>query len=119
MRYHTEPPEVFGTSYGKDYRCDHPVYNHGTLYTIGDKGLVVIQQKYMPGMKQTWWDVIDKEYRDMIYLNKNFKEFFDKHADRPKDGLYPTVTLRQIMWGLRMKPLKKQPWETYFDHKPI
>ena len=35
------------------------------------------------------------------------------------DGLYPTVTIRQIMWALKMKPLPKQPWETVFDHTPI
>lgn len=42
------------------------------------------------------------------------------HA-RKKDshGYFPTVTVRQLMWALRMKPLKKERWETSFDHVPI
>lgn len=32
---------------------------------------------------------------------------------------FPTVTVRQLMWALRMKPLKKERWETSFDHVPI
>ena len=35
------------------------------------------------------------------------------------NGLYPTVTIRQIMWQLRMKPLPRKRWETYFDRKEI
>ena len=30
-----------------------------------------------------------------------------------------TVTVRQIMWALRMKPLKKERWETVFDRSLI
>lgn len=35
------------------------------------------------------------------------------------DGLWPTVTIRQIMWALKMKPLQKQRWETVFDRRDI
>lgn len=52
----------------------------------------------------------------MDYLNRGF---FDRRAGTGTDGLYPTVTIRQIMWALKMKPLPKQPWETVFDHTPI
>lgn len=31
----------------------------------------------------------------------------------------PTVTIRQIMWALRMKPLPKNRWETTFDRRNI
>ena len=48
-----------------------------------------------------------------------FRAFFDRRAGTGTDGLYPTVTIRQIMWALKMKPLPKQPWETVFDHTPI
>ena len=36
-----------------------------------------------------------------------------------KDGLYPTVTVRKLMWALRMKPLKKERWETVFDRGTV
>ena len=45
-----------------------------------------------------------------------------KHAHAKKKdshGYFPTVTVRQLMWALRMKPLKKERWETSFDHVPI
>jgi hypothetical protein len=35
------------------------------------------------------------------------------------DGLYPTVTVRQIMWSLKMKPIPKEKWETVFDRREI
>jgi len=31
----------------------------------------------------------------------------------------PTVTVRQIMWALKMKPIKKEKWETCFDRRDI
>ena len=34
-------------------------------------------------------------------------------------GLYPTVTIRQIMWALKIKPLKRERWETCFDRREI
>ena len=54
-----------------------------------------------------------------IKLHPRFRAFFDRRAGTGTDGLYPTVTIRQIMWALKMKPLPKQPWETVFDHTPI
>lgn len=36
-----------------------------------------------------------------------------------KDGLYPTVTVRQIMWALKMKPIPRERWETVFDRREI
>lgn len=56
---------------------------------------------------------------DPLYLHPRFRAFFDRRAGTGTDGLYPTVTIRQIMWALKMKPLPKQPWETVFDHTPI
>ena len=35
------------------------------------------------------------------------------------DGLYPTVTIRQIMWALKMKPIPRERWETCFDRRNI
>lgn len=105
--------------HGDIYYCKHALYNRCTLYKIDNKGLSVIQQRFDKKTKYTWWSEIDPWLVDDIYLHKDFKEFFDKYASEAKDGLYPTVTIRQIMWYLRMKPLPKKRWETYFDKKNI
>lgn len=119
MRYHYEKPAIVAQMYGKRYLCDHPVYNDCSLFTIGDKGLAVIQQRYNPKTKHCWWGEIDPWLGNDLYLHENFLEYFHKKAGKPKNGLYPTVTIRQIMWGLKMKPLKREPWETAFDHSPF
>lgn len=119
MRYHYQKPKRYSNIYGETYICDHPVYNKCTLYTIGDKGLAVIQQKYDEQTKSTRWTHIDPWLRDLLYLHVKFKDFFDERAGESVDGLYPTVTIRQIMWGLKMKPLKKERWETCFDRRHI
>lgn len=82
-------------------------------------GLAVIQQRFDPLDKSTWWTEIDPWLTDELYLHQNFKQFFDKHAGIGVEGLYPTVTVRQIMWALKLKPLKRERWETVFDKKDI
>lgn len=119
MRYHYEKPDVYMSLYGKIYICDHPVYNSCTLYKIGDKGLAVIQQRFDQETKSTFWTEIDPWLTDELYLHTKFKEFFDDRAGECTDGLYPTVTVRQIMWALKMKPIPRERWETYFDRKAI
>jgi hypothetical protein len=105
--------------YGSTYECDHPVYDKCTLYLIENKGLGVIQQRYNADSKSTTWGEIDPWLTDDLYLHNNFKEFFDERAGECRDGFYPTVTIRQIMWGLKMKPLPKERWETCFDRRKI
>lgn len=119
MRYHYEKPKLYSSMYGRIYRCNHPVYNECTVYLIKNKGLAVIQQRYDKSTKRTWWGKIDDYLVDDIYLNPHFKEFFDNRAKASDDGLYPTVSIRQIMWALKIKPLPREPWETYFDRKEI
>lgn len=119
MRYHTEQPNTYSKMYGERYRCDHPVYSICTLFKIGDKGLAIIQQHYNPADKSTWWGEIDPWLPDALYLQNGFIEFFDERAGPDADGIYPTVTIRQIMWALRMKPLPKERWETVFDRRDI
>ena len=113
MRYHYEKPEYYLSLYGLIHTCDRTVYN------IGDKGLAVIQQRYDEETKSTFWTEIDPWLTDSLYLNENFKAFFDNHVGEGKDGLYHTVTIRQLMWGLKMKSLKKERWETCFDRRII
>lgn len=119
MRYHYEKPPIYLSKYGNTYECDHPVYDQCTLFKIGEKGLSVIQQRRNHRSKTTWWSKIDPWLTDAIYLHPNFKEYFDKRAGEAVDGIYPTVTIRQIMWALKLKPLPKERWETCFDRKDI
>ena len=119
MRYHYDKPPIFLSMYGQTYTCNHPIYSRCTLFKIGDKGLAIIQQRYDEETKQTWWDELDPWLTDDIYLHPQFREYFDKRAKTRAGGLYPTVTIRQIMWALKMKPLPKERWETCFDRRDI
>jgi hypothetical protein len=105
--------------YGDTYACNHPVYDTGTLFKIDDRGLIIIQQRYDDSDKSTRWGEIDPWLTDILYLHPKFKEFFDERAGKCTDGLYPTVTIRQIMWALKIKPLPKERWETTFDRRDI
>ena len=119
MRYHYEKPTIYSTMYGKLYYCDHPVYSRCTLYQMDDMGLAVIQQRYNPETKETWWSEIDPWLTDSIYLHNGFLDFFNKRAGVNQNGLYPTVSIRQIMWALKMKPIPRERWETCFDRREI
>lgn len=103
----------------KVYFCDHPVYHCCTLFQIGEKGLAVIQQRFDEKTKSTWWGEVDPWITDDLYLHPCFKEYFDMRSGMTTNGLYPTVTIRQIMWALKMKPIKRERWETVFDRRDI
>ena len=119
MRYHYEKPDIYSSMYGNTYECDHPVYNKCTLYTIDKKGLAVIQQRYNVYDKTTYWDEIDPWLTDVLYLHPSFREYFIERSDVPVNELYPTVTIRQIMWALKMKPIPRERWETCFDRRYV
>lgn len=119
MRYHYEKPAVYYSMYGDTYICNHPVYSKCTLFKIDTKGLAIIQQRYDRRTKKTWWCSIDPWLTDVLYLHPKFKEFFDARAGEAVDGLYPTVSVRQIMWALKIKPMPRERWETCFDRKDI
>lgn len=119
MRYHYEKPTTYSSLYGTEYECNHPVYDRCTLYLMGKKGLAVIQQRYNPDTKTTWWSAIDPWLTDDIYLHPKFVDYFEERAEECKDGLYPTVTIRQIMWAFKLKPIPKERWETVFDRRDI
>ena len=104
MRYHYEKPEIYLSMYGKLYICDHPVYDACTLFQIDDKGLAVIQQRYDAGVKCSYWTEVDPWLTDELYLHPKFHDYFAARAKEGTDGLYPTVTIRQIMRALKMKP---------------
>ncbi len=119
MRYHYVKPAIYIPVYGEIYKCSHPVYDECTLFRIEEKGIAVIQQRYDKETKHTWWGCIDPWLENDIYLHPNFKKFFDERASECKDGFYPTVTVRQIMWALKIKPIKRERWETVFDRRDI
>lgn len=119
MRYHYEKPSIYLSMYGETYECDHPLYNRCTLYKIGEKGLAVIQQRYDKKTKYTYWTEIDPWMTDTLYLHERFRECFEQYSGICKDDLYPTLTIRQIMWELKIKPIPRECWETYFDRKPL
>jgi len=119
MRYFHEQKSVSRVRYGEIYRCNHLVYSRCTLYRVNNLGLAVIQQRFDSDLKMTYWTEIDSDLVDDIYLQPAFYEYFKGKADREHDGIYPTVTVRQIMWALKMKPLKRERWETVFDRKYV
>ena len=105
--------------YGSTYSCSHPVYSVCTLFKIEDRGLAVIQQRYDKESKKTWWGEIDPWLTDMLYLHPKFKTLFNDRSGPCTDGLYPTITIRQLMWALKLKPLPRERWETCFDRRDI
>lgn len=117
MRYHYKKPKVYLSLYGELYICNHQIYDSCTLFKIEGKGLSVIQQRFDSDNKCTYWTEIDPWLNDQLYTNIFFKEYFNSMAKACNDGLYPTVTIRQIMHALKMKPLPKEKWETVFDRK--
>ena len=120
MRYHYEGSVLYCPSGSMTVELDHPLYNKCTLYLQGEKGLAVIQQRFNPRQKMTYWTEIDPRLVYDIYYNPNFRDYFRDMAEKSdENGLYPTVTVRQIMYALRMKPLKKERWETVFDRRNI
>lgn len=119
MRYHYEKPHIYSSAYGDIYHCDHEVYSRCTLFCIGNRGLAVIQQRYDPDTKSTYWSSVDPWLTDSLYLHPKFKSFFDDRSGECTNGVYPTVTIRQIMWALKMKPLRRERWETCFDRRRV
>lgn len=119
MRYHYEKPALYFSIYGDTYKCNHPVYDSCTLFKIDNKGLAIIQQRFDSTTKSTRWAEIDPWLTDTLYLHPKFKEFFEDRAGEALDSLYPTVTIRQIMWALKIKPIQRERWETCFDRKSI
>lgn len=111
MRYFYERPTEYFITKGFTYRCNHPTYNSCTLYLKDNKGLSVIQQRFNPRLKITWWGPIDPWLVDDIFNRPGFADYFEKNSENCKDGLYPTVKVREIMWALKMKPIRREYWE--------
>jgi len=117
VKYYYDKPDLYLSRYGSTYSCNHPIYDKCTLYKTNGKGLAVIQQRYNERSKSTYWGEIDPWLVDSLYFSDKFVEIFDERAEMPIEGIYPTVSVRQLMWALRMKPLPKKRWETCFDRR--
>lgn len=82
------------------------------MYKNGPLGLIVIQEHYNKNTRARWWGPVVPWLAYDIYINSGFSDYFNKNASQINEkGLYPTVTVRKIMWALRMKPLRKEYWE--------
>ena len=114
MRYHLNQPPIQSRVFGEVYSCNHKVYDSGTLFLLDELGLVVIQQ-YIDDNKHTFWGPVEPYLANLIYIQKEFKEMFDKYAGVCVDGLYPTISIRHALHYLKLKPPKKERWETCFD----
>lgn len=115
MRYYYKVENKRATK-GVKYKCDHPLYNSCTLYLRGGLGLAVIQERFNSRLKSFWYGPIDEGLVDDIYNQPGFDLYFAEHAQAEHDGLYPTVSVRKIMWALRMKPLPAEEWNSYKKH---
>ena len=62
---------------------------------------------------------MDPWLTDTLYLHPNFRKYFEDRSGSGTDGLYPTITIRQIMWALKIKPIKRKRWETCFGQRDI
>ena len=82
MRYHYQKPDIYLSMYGELYICNHPVYDRCTLFTIGNKGLAVIQQRFSADTKSTYWTEVDSWLTDSLYLHPKFKEYFDSRSGK-------------------------------------
>lgn len=116
MKYFTQKPPNYVPVYGKIVKVDHPLFSHATLYSMNDKGILVVQQHFNATHKRITWGAVDAWLANDIYLNKNFYTFFLRNATEEN---YPVFTVRSLMWTLRMKPLQREFWEDWKGDKFI
>lgn len=97
------------------YSCNHKLYNKCTLLKQGEMGLAIIQQRFNPNMKVSWWGPIDNAYHEDILTNPYLHFVMSNNAERKNDdGIYPTIELRKLLWQLKIKSPRKEDWETRF-----
>lgn len=104
MRYYYEKPETYQVTKAKTISTDDKLYSECTLYELDGRGLKVVQLRFNEKLKAFFYGPIDPWLVDDIFAQEGFGEML---SDPP----YPTVTVRTLMWKLRMKPLRKEWWE--------
>lgn len=113
MRYYYEKPEEWTMVEGRVISFLHPLYNKATVYIDRNThGVAVVQQRFNPKKKVMWWGPIDPWLVDDIASQSEFKDWLQKHsASKDENGLYPTFTVRELMYAMKMKPLKREIFE--------
>lgn len=92
-----EQPERWTNYYSTVYKCNHPVYDSGTLYLNSQgKGLVVIQQRFNLRTKATFWGPIDPWLCDKIYLSYGLKHSF---SEKGRVNKAMSVYIRLLLSG--------------------
>ena len=104
MRYYYEKPTEYTVTKARTIHTNDKLYSECTLYEIDGRGLKVVQLRFNPKLKVFFYGPIDPWLIDDIFSREGFLENL---SDPP----YSTVTVRTLMWKLRMKPLKKEWWE--------
>ena len=114
MRYfYKKPKEVKDHSIYFKHMDENPLYNSCRLYMISDEeGLAIIQKRFNPKLKVFFYNAPDAWIMDEILRNPKFADYVFEHAGECKDGIFPAVTVRQVMYALKMKPLEKEWWES-------
>lgn len=112
MKYHYTKPDKWD-KHGDIYRSGNKLFNKATIFRNGKLGIIVIQQHFNPETKHMWWGEVDPWIASDILSNERFEEVFYKFAsEKIPGGDFPVIQLRKLMWELRMKPLKKEFWES-------
>lgn len=114
MRYFYNAEHLARDLYGHKEICKHPLFLSCTVFDLPDgTGFGVAQKRFDPEAKCWYYSALDPGLANDIYLNEGFPEYFKKVADRRNaDGDFPIYDVRKVMWALRMKPLKREYWET-------
>ena len=112
MKYYYEPPYYWEVTKANNANFNHPLYNKATLYLDDKIGIAVVQHRFNEKTKMMWWGPIDPWLIDEVTIQEGWDDWFHKNAQEPdKDGLYPTFTIREVMWAMRMKPLMRNAGE--------
>lgn len=103
MRYHYKKPDIYLSMYGKLYICNHPVYDRCTLFTIGDKGLAVIQQRFNPDRIM----YLGMSYIERGYITQDEYENLKVYLFEPYEKLGGNGSAKRIMQEVDKLPIHK------------
>ena len=114
MRYFYEKPkDATEHSLYFKHTNGNPLYSSCRLYMISDEeGLAIVQKRFNPKLKVFFYNAPDAWIMDEILKNPGFTDYVFEHAGESTDNIFPTVTVRQVMYALKMKPLRKEQWES-------
>ena len=67
-----------------------------------------MQKHFDPVSRSMWWGSLDPWLACDIQKSENYKAFFERYAN-PEHSF--VISVRKLMWELRMKPPPKEFWE--------